>query len=187
MSTGLETIDAFSSLVIAIALLIGVVMFVSSVYGFKQNASNPQQFPISKCITGLLVGCGMLALPFLYVSSAQTLGVTSTSSWEGGRSVLSASNATANISSSTGSQNFLGKYLSDETKKLIIGFVFLIGLIAFVRGIYLFKDMGNRQGNGSSTTAMSLFHVGGGVVCMNILYFSCLFAATFNIPHICST
>jgi hypothetical protein len=53
--------------------------------------------------------------------------------------------------------------------------------------LYLLKDFGQRQNNGSSATAMSIFHIVGGIICMNILFFSCIFAEIFNIPYICGT
>jgi hypothetical protein len=178
----MDDLRAINSLVVAAGFLIGLCLFLWGVYGFKKHTESPQQFTIGMCTGQFLVGCMLMSSSYIYTQAATTLTISVSGS---SRSVLSVDNADQ-ASASTGS-TFLSDAFTTESKNLIIGFVFLIGVIAFLRGLYLMKDFGSRQNNGSSATAMSLFHVVGGIICMNILYFSCLFAEVFSIPYICGT
>lgn len=177
----MDDIKALNSLVVAIGFLVGLCLFLWAIYGFKKHSESPQQHTIASCAGQLIVGCLLLSSSYIYNQAASTLTIPGSDS----RSALSIDNA-GQADSGPGS-NFLSSAFTAESKNLIISFVFLIGVIAFLRGLYLLKDFGQRQGNGSSATAMSLFHIVGGIMCMNILYFSCMFAKVFSIPYICGT
>lgn len=179
----MDDIKALSSLVVAVGFLIGLILFIYGVYGFKKNADSPQQFPISMCIGNCVTGMFLLASSFMYSAFRGTfIG----DNWQGDRAGLSLDRHMSGSSGNNMPDNFLTRALTPEARNVIIAFVFLVGLIAFIRGLFLFRDFGERSKSGGSSTAMAFFHVIGGIICMNILMFSCIFAKTFNIPHICS-
>lgn len=179
----MDDLRALSSLVVAIGFLIGLIMFIFGIYCFKKNSENPQQYTMGKCIGNTTTGILLLASSFMYSSFRGSL---LSEEWEQGRTGLSMDKHISD-SLSQMPDNFLTKSLTPETRQLIIGFVFLVGIIAFIRGLFLFKDFGQRTQGGSSGTAMALFHIIGGIICMNIMMFSCMFAKTFSIPYICGT
>jgi len=179
----MDDLQSLSSLVVAVGYMLGTFCALIGLWGFKKRPENPQQYTIGYCVGNFFTGCALLASSFIYSAMSGTLGIA----WDGSRNGLSLSSHDAESAAANMPNNFLTKSLTDDTKKLIIGFVFLVGAVAFIRGIYLCKDFGERRNNGGSGTAMALFHMIGGIICMNILLFSCIFAKTFNIPHICST
>lgn len=179
----MDDLRALSSLVVAVGFLIGVILFIFGLICFKKNAENPQQYTVGKAIANLLTGTFLLASSFMYASFR---GSILNDGWDTSRTGLSMDKHVSD-SLSDMPDNFLTRSLTPETKQLIIGFVFLVGIIAFIRGLFLFREFGQRTQGGSSGTAMALFHVIGGIICMNIMMFSCIFAKTFSIPHICSS
>lgn len=180
----MDDLKALTSLVVAVGFMIGVIMFIFGVYSFKKHSESPQQYTIGMCIANVLTGCFLIASSFMYSAFRGTI---MDDNWEQGRLGLSMDKHVGSGSGNDMPENFLTRSLTPEAKQVIIGFVFLVGLIAFIRGLYLFKEFGERSKSGGSATSMALFHVFGGIICMNILMFSCIFAKTFNIPHICST
>jgi hypothetical protein len=64
--------------------------------------------------------------------------------------------------------------------------VFVFGLIGFLRGIYMLKDLGlGGHGQKEASVGKALTHIIGGALAMNITEFSCVIAYTIGHNMIC--
>lgn len=77
-----------------------------------------------------------------------------------------------------------GKFLPQDTFQMIIGFLFLYGILAFGIGWMKLKDVPEDRGGGGY--AKPAFMILGGVLCMNILWFGCLVGSFMNVPAMCA-
>ena len=65
--------------------------------------------------------------------------------------------------------------LDKETKAIqiaIITIIRLVGYISIVKGLLLLNQMGKANGGGGGQGGKSFFHILGGVICINITFFS---------------
>lgn len=74
--------------------------------------------------------------------------------------------------------------LTAGNAKALIGVIMLIGIIYFIRGLYLLSRIGADQ---NVTQSKVFAHIFGGAACFNILSVSCGFASFFNISALCLT
>lgn len=169
-------------LIVGIGYLMGILLIVSGLLYFKKNSENPQQFPIQTATWTLISGVLLLSSAWLYSTIQQTV-IPSSGEWSTDASVLAIDRQLADEMGNVGN-SYLGTMLPESTAVLLLGFVYIVGLIAFTRGIYLLKNVGSMDQN-SGGTAKALTHIGGGFVTMNIMDFSCLIGNTLGISMLC--
>ncbi|MND11560.1 hypothetical protein D3C87_351680 [compost metagenome] len=175
-----ETINPIASLIVSIGYLVGLTLFVHGLYGIKKNSESPQQYPFGKCVAEMVSGVLLLLSGYFY-------GVVRNSAvndgWSYDNSNALALDHTALSNMGDLSQSFLGQYLPVQTIEMLIGFVYLFGLMSFLKGIYMLKSIGavnNQDGIGKVAT-----HICGGIVCMNIASFSCLVSSFIGVSMLC--
>lgn len=169
-------------LVIGIGYVMGILLVISGLLYFKKNSENPQQFTIQTATWTLLSGVLLLSSAWVYSMLQQTI-IPSSGDWGTDSSVLAIDRQLADEVGEVG-QSYLGTMMPESTAVLLLGFVYVVGLIAFVRGIYLLKNVGSMDQN-SGGTAKALTHMLGGFVTMNIMDFSCLVGNTLGISMLC--
>lgn len=181
-SSSTVTIDAIASLIVAGCYLVGIMTFIYGIYGFKAHSSAPQQFPIATCVMNLLTGVFLLSMPTFY-------GILKRSTIDPGwnddsRKALSVGPHVDDVRGS-----FIETYMPGETANAIIGFIFLVGLYNFAKGIYKLRFVGlgqmhAPQGQGAGL-GNAFTHMIGGMLVMNITTVSCIIGETFNFDILC--
>lgn len=176
------TINALGSLIVAGCYLIGTITFIYGLYGFKAHTNQPQQFPISTCVMNLLTGVILLSLPVFYSILKRS---TIDPGWnEGARVALSVGPHVADVRGS-----FIDTYLPGETAEAVIGFIFLVGLWSFAKGVYRLRFVGLSQMHAPPGAGQGLgnaiTHMVGGMLVMNITHVSCIIGETFNLNILC--
>lgn len=85
-----------------------------------------------------------------------------------------------------GAQSPLMQFLPDNTVALISGFIYLMGLFSYLKGIYLlrFMGMGGDPSQGSPASK-SAAHIVGGMILMNINAFACVILGIFITTGLC--
>jgi hypothetical protein len=125
----------------------------------------------------------LLSSAWLYSTIQQTI-IPTNGGWGTDSSLLAIDRQMADEVANVGS-SYLGNMMPESTAMLLLGFVYIVGLIAFVRGIWLLKNVGSMDQN-SGGTAKALTHLLGGFVTMNIMEFSCLVGTTLGISMLCA-
>lgn len=167
-------IHSVGGLAVAVAWLMGVTIFGFGLVYFNKHGENPQQYPLSGGVARLAAGLGLITVGTMYSLMRNTLlGVAE---WGSDREVL-AVNANSAAMMDGGARAGFMTFIPAGTEQAILAFVFFIGLVAFIKGIYHVKnipDAGSREGS----VMKPFLHVLGGVVCMNIDRFTCIIANT---------
>jgi hypothetical protein len=173
---------SIGSLVIAVSFVIGLVLFGVGLYGFYKYGQGPDRHSIRGPILAVIAGTAMLCSGTLYsIFMRSTLEPDWSAS---GRNALAIDASTVDLGSAeTG--GFLATYVPDHLGATIVGFVFTVGLIYFIWGLYLLKDIGSQSQQGSAGVAKPLTHIFGGMIAMNIMKFSCMVSATIGYPGLC--
>lgn len=180
-----ENFAAMIDLAQLIASIVGFVLFAMGIIGFRKGSMNPgdpENTP-AKNIGRLVVGVLLVAAPWFYELIRGTLGIAEEASMmvgEGGRMAL-AIDADMGGSSSKGFMS----YIPAGTLKAVIGFVMFVGFLAFLSGIYALKEIGSPGGRSESPLMTPLMKIGGGIMCMNLTWFSCLGATVMGISSLC--
>lgn len=183
-SSGMSATDVFGpiiSLTVSIAYLIGVIVFILGLYGLKKHNENPQHYTIAYCVMNMLTGTFLLLCGTIYgIVRNSTLG----GDWDTDNSALSITKH-ADVSMGDISKSFFAEYIPPQTIMLILGFIYFVGLVAFIRGIFLLKNVGSVNNGSQGGIGKSLTHMLGGVITMNITYFACLVGNTIGLTMLC--
>lgn len=170
-----------SELVISIAYLIGFILIFAGIHGVKKHGQNPQHYTANYCIANFLTGSALLSIGFIYgVVKVSTIDP----SWTETANPLALSSHTA-IAIGSVSQSFLGEYLPEKTIGMIVGFIYLVGLVSFIKGVFLLKNVGSVNNGQEGGIGKALTHMFGGVISMNIVDFGCIIGDTIGLPMMC--
>jgi len=156
-------IGSFTNLSVAIALLIGVLVFLYGIFVFWKMQREPGRYTVIQAVKNLIVGAMLITPASMYSILKRT---TVDQNWQHTNNALALNPAQLQQDSAGLQNSFLGRYLPGELTVLFMAILFLIGLWAFARGIYLIRELG--EGGQSAGAGKILTHIGGGIILMNI-------------------
>jgi hypothetical protein len=165
-----------------IGFLMGLVLFVTGLLRIRKNAENPNSHSIASCIWMLVSGTLLISLGSFYSIVSATLDP----SLVGQSNSILAVNAHISLASGSKTGSGFSQFIPTEAGQSIMAFVYFIGMLSFVRGIMLLKDLGSPQGQ-QMGIGKPITHILGGAVAMNILKFSCMVGAFIGSDVICLT
>jgi hypothetical protein len=179
-SLSIADFNKIGSFLVSLFYVLGVYLILASLYGMRHSSTEPQKYPFRQCVAKLITGCLLLSSAYVYTTFMVTVTGEAMS---GAGSVLSSSGITDQLGDV--SQSFLGKYIPAHTSRTLLGILYVIGLGAFLKGVFMLKDVGESQSNGASPFSKSLGHMFGGMICMNILKFSCFVGSFIGVSAMC--
>ena len=180
----LAQLTAVMSFVEILAFVSGLFLFGFGVYGVYKASASPNQNSYSSSFKYVLSGTLLLSIITTYGIIVRT---TVNEQWnESARSVLALNERALENFSGTSTNTVLGAMMPASLGVVMLGIIYLIGFISFIRGLYLIKDIGGNSQNAAGLGKV-LTHIIGGVVCMNLTRTSCLLANSFttNTPSFC--
>lgn len=169
-----------------VAVAIGFFIFGSGVYSFFiWSKTNGNQKTVGSAISYLIVGTLLISFGWFYsLLKASFVGDNKDGvSWEGGQMHIALDPAVAAASSALGRTGF-GKFIPEHTISSILAFIFLVGLIFAINGVYSLKDANENRQDGPYKKP--IFKILGGMICMNITWFGCLVGGLLGISFICA-
>lgn len=177
-----EGVLVVATLLVSIANLLGIILFVSGVYSIYKHGENPNQYPRGKSIATILAGTLLISAASAY---AWTVNTGSTVEWASDKSMLAVGQH-LDDSLEIDDESLLGRYVPKSTRTALFGFIYLIGLIGFLRGLYLLKDVGQVDNGSKGGFAQAFWHIAGGSMTMNILKVGCFLSWLLGISMLCS-
>ena len=171
-----------------VAGVIGVFLIAGGLFSLYSWAkTNGQGKSPSAAVLSMFIGTILASVGWFYQvlknsfvgSSSEGVSITS-----GGQYNLAIDQAALQAAQSINSNSF-GKFIPENTLKAVIAFVFLVGFIAFISGVFSLKDVGDNRGS-QHPILSPMVKIIGGVICMNITWFSCLVSGTLGIAALCS-
>jgi hypothetical protein len=171
-----------------VAGVIGVFLVAGGLYGLYTWAkTNGQGKTPGSALLSMLIGTFLASIGWFYQlmkssfvgSSSQGVSIT-----DSGQYSIALDQAALQASQSINSNSF-GKFIPQSTLKAVLAFVFLVGFIAFISGVFGLKDVGDNRGS-QHPILSPIVKIIGGVICMNITWFSCLVSGTLGIAALCS-
>lgn len=166
-ASGVNQVAAFGALgqlVLAIGYMVGLYMFIYGLYSFYLTGKygNDPSRSIASSFWQVATGIMLLLSSTVYAIAKGTISPT----WTNTNQVLALSSSAFNNVSATG---FLG-YIPEGTLKTLLSAIWLIGLIGFLKGIYLFRFAADQASGsqGYSPVKKIITHILGGVLLMNI-------------------
>lgn len=169
-----------------VAGVIGIFLIAGGLYGLYEWSKGQSQQTPGKSVGSMLIGTLLASVGWFYQLMKGSFigdndkGVTITDS---GAYNLALDQAALQAATTINASGF-GKFIPPGTLKAILAFVFLVGFIAFISGVFSLKDVNDSR---SQNPVLSpLVKIIGGVICMNITWFACLIAGTLNLPALCA-
>lgn len=186
-AAGVDTVGQLSALfsvVLGLASFLGVLLFANGLIAVYQSQTGRSNKTIGQAMISMFVGTFMLSVGWVYgLMRASFVGSSATGVSYEGRGVL-ALDAAAISAGSAAARTGFGEFMPAETLQAVFAFVFLVGLMAFVHGIYLLRNIGADGGSPDMKRAC-IYRIFGGLVCMNITWFSCLVGGILGIEAMC--
>jgi intracellular multiplication protein IcmC len=169
------------SFIFGAAYLIGAVLSVAGLYKLKMHGEDPLRTPLGTAIGYVMVGTIILSGPMIIGVVKDTIYPT-TSSSSGYIQIVPTMQSV-----SSGTFQALGGIIRPEMGQAIIGFMVLVGLISFFRGLYLLKEVGREDQMGGTRAGLgkALTHIIGGAMAINIVETSCLLGKTIGFSALC--
>lgn len=172
-----------NSFMLIIGTLLGLITFGSGLFGVSKSSSMPQQYPMKANVTKMAAGILLLSAGGFYEIVMNSMGMAGA-----GSSLNVADSDLISTGSDSLKNSVFGELLPKETIKILLSFIYLVGLYAFLKGIYMLKDLGANQAQQQGGSAKSsIVHIVGGVITMNITTFSCIVGSTLGMPELCAT
>lgn len=173
-------LTAIAGLVMGVAYLAGSILFLSGIYKFKKNGENAQAHPIATAVWMVIAGVLLLSAPTFYNAVSST--IHSTFVGASGVDILAVNQHIQGFDVVESNFGF-SRFIPTGTGKAILAFIYVVGLISFVKGIFMLKDTGETQKQLGFSAAM--VHIFAGAIAMNISQFSCLVGDFFNTKALC--
>ena len=176
-----EGIGIIAQFISNVGTAVGLVLFFHGLYSFYSRGENPQRFPVSYCLSTLLAGTFLLISSTVYAWSVNSVSPVA---WATDSSML-AIGSNVNEDATAIQNSFLGRYIPQQSFTTLMGFIYIAGLIGFIRGLYLFKNVGQMDNQQEGGFSKASWHVAGGCALMNIILVSCFIGWLSGIPYLC--
>lgn len=171
-----------------VAGVIGVFLIAGGLYGLYTWAkTNGQGKSPGSAVLSMLIGTILASVGWFYQlmkgsfvgSSSEGVSIT-----DSGQYNIALDQAALQAAQSISSNSF-GKFIPESTLKAVLAFVFFVGFVAFISGVFSLKDVGDNRGS-QHPILSPIVKIVGGVICMNITWFSCMISGTLGIAALCS-
>jgi len=157
------------SLVSVIGLLVGITFVIKGLLAGVKTGTDPRAASPKSIINNLVIGAILISLSTIAPDILKTLFGSGT------MEKMSDFSSVINWSGIVGSANTA----ADKTVQAILGFIQIIGGIAFLRGWLIVKAA--VEGGGQATIPQGLTHIIGGAMAVNIYTMLKIFNATFGV------
>ncbi len=185
----IQEFHIITDLVINISRLVGFILFGLGWWSITKNAANPQQHPLSRSLWTMIAGASLCIAGVLYAMFSTSMfgDVVVANNSALALNTQAFQNMTGQLSTS-GPGGVLAKIMPKATAGMILSVVYLIGVISFIKGVYIVKDAGEMsQAGGNSHGVRAVTHMLAGVVAMNFEKFGCLLDQSFGVGMFCPT
>lgn len=175
--------SAMFSVALAVSAFIGVMLFANGLMGLHSAATGNSRKTYGSSLLNMVVGTFMLSVGWVYgLMKASFVGDEDGGVTYDGRGSLALDAAAIKAGGKLAATGF-GKFLPAQTFEAIFAFVFLVGLLAFINGVYMLKNLS--EGGDANMKRASFYRIIGGLMCMNLTWFSCLIGGFLGIASMC--
>lgn len=179
VSANMKTLSA---LVLDLTPLIGFVVFGGGIYQFyKYSKTRDERYGVASSIFKIVAGALLVSINWLYGFLVNSFVTGSNSSISGSRMLLAVDTQMAQGASVTLATGIIPA----STISGLLGFVAFIGIVAFINGLMALKNLGDGR-HDERDLYKAITRIVGGLVCLNIKWFSCFFGTVFGVTMFCS-
>jgi hypothetical protein len=168
-----------------IAIAIGVFIFAGGLFKIYDNSKGRSEIKVGQAILQMLVGVFLGSIGWFYgvIKSSFFAGSKNGVDMSQGQMSLALDSAVANASSAVGNAKGFVEIMPMQTVEGIIAFLFLVGFVNLIGGVYALKDISS--GKSENPVMKPVVKIIAGAICMNILWFGCFLKALLGIAAIC--
>lgn len=177
-----DGVNSIASLIVNAGYTIGLALFINGLISIYKRGEQPQQYPIGFCVSNIISGTLLLISSTAY---SWTVNSATGGTLVDNGALLSIGDKVKESGMSGSSGGFLSDFIPPEAMATLMGFIFLAGLVSFIRGLYLVKDVGKMDNQQSGGFYKALWHMIGGAACMNIVQVSCFISSLLGIGILC--
>lgn len=123
------------------AAMIGLYLFFDGIKSFYKHTEDPREYPIKRAWSGVLSGSLLMASAYTFIILSNTLSADT--SWLSDRSYLDVQGNLNNIQGGGTPEGSFFAFIPGHLESTILGFIMLIGIYSFLKGLYLIYDSGS--------------------------------------------
>ncbi len=173
---------ALADLVLAFAPLFGFLVFAAGIYQFYKHAkTKDERYGVASSVAKILAGALLVSINWFYGFLANSFISDSQQSESGARILLAVDKQMAE-----GTAIAVDSVIPADTINGLLGFIALVGVIAFVNGLLALKNLGDGR-HDERDLYKALTRIVGGLCCLNIKWVSCLIGNVLGISILCPT
>ena len=171
-----------SALVLDLAPFFGFIIFGMGVYQFyKHSKTKDERYGIANSVFKLIAGALLVSINWFYAFLVNSFVTGENGSISGARMLLAVDAQMAEASSVT----VASQVIPASTISGLMGFVAFVGIIAFINGMLALKNLGDGR-HDERDLYKALTRIVGGLVCLNLKWFSCFLGSIFGVSMFCS-
>lgn len=175
-------IKELSALLIDLTPLLGFVIFGSGIYQFyKHSKTKDERYGVASSVFKIIVGAMLVSINWLYAFLVNSFVTGENGSISGSRMLLAVDAQMAEGSAVTVASNVIPA----STVSGLLGFVAFVGIIAFINGLLALKNLGDGR-HDERDLYKAITRIVGGLVCLNIKWFSCFLGSVVGVSMFCS-
>lgn len=171
-----------SALALDLTPLFGFIIFGMGVYQFyKHSKTKDERYGVANSIFKIIAGAMLVSINWLYAFLVNSFVTGQNESISGSRMLLAVDAQMAEASAVT----VASEVIPASTISGLLGFVAFIGIVAFINGMLALKNLGDGR-HDERDLYKALTRIIGGLVCLNLKWFSCFLGSLFGVTMFCS-
>lgn len=171
-----------SGLVLDLTPLFGFIIFGMGIYQFyKHSKTKDERYGVASSIFKLIAGAMLVSINWFYAFMVNSFVTGNNESISGSRMLLAVDAQMAEATAVTVASDVIPA----STISGLLGFVAFVGIVAFINGILALKNLGDGR-HDERDMYKALTRIIGGLVCLNLKWFSCFLGSVVGVTMFCS-
>lgn len=184
----LKDFDSVYNFIANLSILLGVVLVIYAMFQFKQSAVEPNRYTVKGAALTFFSGVMLFSFDLMMNIVQETIYGNEFNAATEGAYLNSTTVATVASNSVAGSNGntIVGSGLMDESgAKIFIGFAMVVGIIYFIKGLYMLHQLGGQAQQGNASISKALTHIFGGALAFNVSETACVIGSTVGFSALC--
>jgi hypothetical protein len=168
-----------------IAFAIGFFLLANGIYKVYDSAKGRGEVKVGQAMLEVLIGVFLTSIGWFYqlIKGSFISGSKNGVTLDQGQMALALDSVSASAASAVGQAKGFTQIMPMHTVEGIIAFIFLVGFINLIGGVYALKDINNSRSE--HPVMKPVVKIIAGAICMNILWFGCLVSGLFGFASLC--
>jgi hypothetical protein len=177
-----QNMKTLVEMALMIAPFLGFLVFASGIIQFYKHAkTKDERYGVASSVFKLLAGVLLISVNWFYGVLASSFVPNTSTGADSARMMLAVDTQMTQGNAVT----MAGGVIPADTINGLLGFIAFVGVLAFINGLLALKNMGDGR-HDERDLYKAITRIAGGIVCLNIKFFSCVVGSIFGVDMLCT-